>query len=94
MNVKIKDIPRALVEKLDITDICCCDEDGGCGCRIDDYNEAITLQGEVQIGINREMLIHCIKVDFESTEFNAKTIPESIADAILSDLKGLLEVKK
>lgn len=98
MAVKIKDIPGALVEKLD---------------RIywphkkvqEGYNLAITQQGEVQITLNREELAKTIweeetlqgslnRPTWENARPYQKHIYYKFADAILNALPELVEVVK
>lgn len=109
--VKIKHIQGALVEKkkeskeksTTLTATCGCGPDGGCGCSIDDFNEAIDQQGEVEITLNRERLARiCHKNSGYGRGFGRKfdlmcasdqEVFYSEADAIIAQESTLLERK-
>lgn len=92
MGVKIKDIKGALVEKKKLTHEFACQESG--------YNEAITQQGEVAIGLNREKLAKRIFLsDKKGSDDivlydNYKNHYLGLADAIIANQKDLCEVVK
>lgn len=103
---KIKDIAGALVEKkkeskeksTTLTATCGCGPDGGCGCSIDDFNEAIDQQGEVEITLNRERLAkELLRIvngfNFDTTEEIYRQMALGMADAIIAQESTLLERK-
>jgi hypothetical protein len=101
--IALKDIPGALVKDIHEKN-CDCEDGEGCRYFADSISDFVEKQGEVKIGLNREKLakaIHHIKCQplNQSDRDLIKRIGISgitlaKADAIISNLKDLLEVKK
>lgn len=79
---------------------CGCGPEGGCGCCIDDYNEAIDDQGIRKIGLNHERLTKIIK-EAREVWYVLASCPEGphqmeddyITNALIAAESEIIEVK-
>lgn len=100
-GIQIKDIKGALLEKK-VCDKDCYHPHGYQDCDCNTFNKAITQQGQVKIGLNREKLAKTLfdmneqriipRVTWE--ECTGKSWYYKQADAIIQHLNELLEVSK
>jgi hypothetical protein len=86
MAVKLKDIDGALVKKKKLVKGLCSGDLNS----YDGHNQAITQQGEVSIGLNRQKLFDIIHRNYRT----ATPISFEIADAIIANEKEIFEVRK
>lgn len=100
MPVEIGKIPGVLINKKEHEKFCC--NHNVCTCGNSQFNNAITTQSTVQIGINREKLASCLysfigelagKVDFKSCPIDVRKTYLKQADGIIAKEHELFEVK-